>query len=284
MTSDEPKGWCPGVHRPMPVEDGLLARLRPHLGSLSRAQILGLAELALTYGNGLMEVTRRANLQIRGLARQSYPAFLSGVDRLGLLDPDDHAEKRRAIQVTPFWSPGDATETLANGLVARLDDLPELPEKFGHVIDLGTRPVLGDVSGDVRLERSEHGFIVRADGSALGRPVTTETALDTLLELCRWFSDQWTFDTRRMARVTAIQTLPDAWMSTAPLAPAEAPGSGRHQLGTLTQIQVTPFEAKALISMVDETDVQEIRLTPWRKLLFVEPATEDVGLPVPEAS
>lgn len=59
------KGWCPGALRPMLSGDGLVVRVRPHGGRLAATQAAGIAELAARHGNGLIDVTSRANLQVR---------------------------------------------------------------------------------------------------------------------------------------------------------------------------------------------------------------------------
>ncbi len=65
------KGWCPGAWRPMATGDGLLVRVRPPLGQLSREQTLALCDAAETFGSGLIELTSRANLQLRGVTDEA---------------------------------------------------------------------------------------------------------------------------------------------------------------------------------------------------------------------
>jgi sulfite reductase beta subunit-like hemoprotein len=69
------KGWCPGTLRPMESGDGLIARVRPWCGAFSLAQASGLADIAERLGNGHIDLTRRANLQIRGLSEECLPAL-----------------------------------------------------------------------------------------------------------------------------------------------------------------------------------------------------------------
>ena len=69
MSASVIKGWCPGALRPMQSGDGLVVRVRPFGGRLDAAQISGLAHLAEHHGNGLIDVTSRANLQIRASPR-----------------------------------------------------------------------------------------------------------------------------------------------------------------------------------------------------------------------
>src|SRR5689334_21370364 len=105
MSASGVKGWCPGALRPMESGDGLVVRVRPFGGRLEAAQTAGLAELAGRYGNGLIDVTSRANLQIRGVDEQGHLPLLEGLAELRLLDPDADIEARRNILVTPFWNP-----------------------------------------------------------------------------------------------------------------------------------------------------------------------------------
>ncbi|WP_199897813.1 hypothetical protein [Acetobacter papayae] len=73
------KGWCPGALRPMLSGDGLVVRVRPHGGCLSRVQLGGLGELAQAYGNGLVDFSARANLQLRGIKPEGHAAVLEGL-------------------------------------------------------------------------------------------------------------------------------------------------------------------------------------------------------------
>ena len=74
MTAFAIKGWCPTALRPMLSGDGLVVRVRPHGGQLSAAQASGIADLATCYGNGLIDLTGRANLQIRRQRRGALVA------------------------------------------------------------------------------------------------------------------------------------------------------------------------------------------------------------------
>src|ERR1700757_340309 len=107
------KGWCPSALRPMPSGDGLVVRLRPRGGRLASAQAAGIAELSARQGNGLIDLTGRANLQIRGVSEESHGPLIEGLDRLGLIDADLQSENQRNVLVAPFWREGDDTEALA---------------------------------------------------------------------------------------------------------------------------------------------------------------------------
>ncbi|MCB1360356.1 MAG: cobalamin biosynthesis protein CobG, partial [Rhodobacteraceae bacterium] len=167
--SFEVRGWCPGAHRPMMSGDGYVVRVRPRLAQLSRAQALGLCAAADRHGAGLIDLTNRANVQVRGVAESAWPALMADLEALGLLDADVATETRRNIVTAPDWVPGDETEWLAMELTARLDELPALPPKMGFAIDAGAAPVLQDVPSDFRIERgTSGGLILRADGRDMG--------------------------------------------------------------------------------------------------------------------
>ena len=268
-TAASVKGWCPGALRPMESGDGLLVRLRPRLARLSRAQVLGLCSLSETYGVGLIDLTRRANLQIRGVQPATYEPLIAALDRLGLLDADPAQESRRNLLVTPFWTAGDPTEYAARALLAALSSLPDLPAKFGFAIDAGPAPVLQQSSADIRVERAAGGgLLVRADGAPLGRPVAPAAVVPAILQMAEWFAAHMTADARRMARVLRTQPLPKAWQSAEP-APAQMPAPvGPCTLGSLVGAAFGQIEATALQAVIEGSDVQAVRVTPWRSLLL----------------
>src|SRR4029077_17443228 len=98
----EVKGWCPGALRPMPSGDGLIVRIRPFCGAFSLEQARGLADLARRLGNGHIDLTRRANLQLRGLVEAHRAELQAALGRLGLIDPDAETEATRNLMVGPL--------------------------------------------------------------------------------------------------------------------------------------------------------------------------------------
>ena len=182
------KGWCPGAYRPMESGDGLIVRVRPVLARLTAEQAYGLCEAARACGSGIIDLTSRANLQIRGVRPDTHGPLLERLGGLGLLDADPALESRRNILVDPYWQAGDDTARVAAALTARLGDLPPLPAKFGFAVDAGTGRRLAAASADIRVERGTGGgLILRADGAPLGRPVAVEDAVDAVIALAHWF-------------------------------------------------------------------------------------------------
>ncbi|HJO67563.1 MAG TPA: cobalamin biosynthesis protein CobG, partial [Sphingomonas sanguinis] len=202
------KGWCPDAWRPMMAGDGLLVRVRPPLARLTAQQAEGLCDAAKAHGNGQIDLTARANLQLRGVAEATWPALLEELQALGLVDPDPVTEGRGAILINPDWHEGDDTHAIARELRTRLVELPELPGKVGFVVDAGPAPVLMPASGDFRVERAaDGGLLLRADARARGVTVTPATAVDALIRLAHWFVESGGRTAGRMARHEAV--LPD---------------------------------------------------------------------------
>lgn len=265
--SAQVKGWCPGAYRPMMSGDGLVVRIRPRLGRLDVKSARGLCDLANRHGNGLIEVTNRANLQLRGAREDSHAALLEGFAALDLLDVDPEQESRRNILVTPFWQSGDLTCRLTQTLINRLAELPPLPAKFGFAIDTGPKRLLADTSADIRLERGAEGaLILRAEGADKGRPVTEVEAIDGLITLARWFADAAPGATTRMGRLLQVETLPEDWTTADAVQVAGKPAPGHTPLGQIVGVPFGQIEATALAEVLP--NVTAIRTTPWRLLLL----------------
>ena len=67
------RGACPGLSAPMATGDGLLARLTPSGSTIALDAFAGLCAAARTHGNGIIEITSRGSIQIRGLSAASAP-------------------------------------------------------------------------------------------------------------------------------------------------------------------------------------------------------------------
>ncbi|AMK25399.1 precorrin-3B synthase [Sphingobium sp. TKS] len=260
------RGWCPTAWRPMMAGDGLLVRVRPPFGRMTVAQAIGLSDAVRRHGNGQINLTNRAALQVRGVTEQSHPALLGQLVALGLTDPDPAREARRNFLLAPDWSAGDGTENIAQNLLARLDDLPDLPPKIGIAIDTGPAPCLTLVPADFRFERSSAGtLLLRAEGHALGTPTTAETAVQDLIALTRWFLATDGATSGRMARHKA--SLP-AHPKVAPAAARPIPQLLTQAPGPFHGIPFGRLDADGLTALAGQQGVVALRLTPWRGLIL----------------
>jgi len=270
MTTPIIQGWCPGALRPMMSGDGLVVRIRPAAGRLTAAQARGIAALTTSHGNGLIDLSSRANLQLRGVTEASHPALISGLQGLGLIDASAEAEAHRNILVTPFWTPGDDTQQLAADLAEALAGAAlALPGKFGFAVDQGAAPVLRGSSADIRLERGTNGTVlILADGAALCAEVPAHQAVAQALALAEWFiASGGVVDGRgRMARHLTQTPLPDRFAALlVPEASAPVPKPGPVAQGYLTGFAFGQMHAETLTALADLGD---LRLTPWRMMLI----------------
>ena len=260
------QGWCPTALHPMNSGDGLVLRIRPRMARLTASQAGGLAEAALAHGNGLIEVTARANLQLRGVTQASHGALIASLKVLDLLDDSDTQERSRNVVVTPFWTTGDGSEALADALYTALAAGPALPAKFGIALDTGPSPVLSQTSADIRLERSiAGGLILRADGAVLGQQVTPDTAVAEILRLAAWFlASSGAPEGRGRMAAHLRHNAPPLAADTAPAPPLPVPVPGLVPQGALVALEFGILRAETFAELA----AASLRITPWRMLLI----------------
>lgn len=161
------RGWCPSTLRPMETGDGWLVRLHPPGGRLSPAQLRRVAALARRHGNGLIEISARANLQIRGVTAQTHPALVASLLSEGLVDEHGRDGPQRLTLVSPLagdgGEPSDAI-ALAERIEAAARGIAGLPAKIGVVLDDGSTLPLDGFPADIRI------VAVAQDKVTLGLP------------------------------------------------------------------------------------------------------------------
>jgi precorrin-3B synthase len=142
----------------METGDGWLARVPPQEGPLALDALRGLCAAARAHGNGILEVTRRGNFQIRGLQPETVQGFADALLALGIA-----IEPGPPIQTSPLSGrdPGEVLDLrpLAAALRARLGDAPfrsELGPKVSLTLDSGGAVHLDGLDADLRL-RAEAG-------------------------------------------------------------------------------------------------------------------------------
>ncbi|NED63813.1 precorrin-3B synthase, partial [Streptomyces sp. SID10244] len=88
---------CPGVFSTHAAADGAVARVRLPGGRIRPDQLELLAQAATEHGDGYLELTARANLQLRGLT--DVDAVADAVVEAGLAPSSTH-DKVRNIEVS----------------------------------------------------------------------------------------------------------------------------------------------------------------------------------------
>ena len=256
------QGWCPGALRPMASGDGLVVRVRPPGGRLTQRQAAGLADLVAAHGSGVIDLSSRANLQLRGVREGSHAALVEGLRGLGLIDASIAAEARRNIVVTPFADA--AADALAAGLAEALAAAGDLvlPAKFGFAVDTGARPALRGVSADVRIERLGDALVLRADGLDAGR-LTRDPVADALA-LARWFLRSGGAPEGRGRMAALVARCRPEGFDVAPAEAAPEPAPGLVAQGALVGLGFGQMQAGTLAALAA---LGPIRATPWRMLL-----------------
>ncbi|QIX27736.1 nitrite reductase [Nocardioides sp. JQ2195] len=287
---------CPGVLRPWPAEDGALVRLRLVGGRVEPDALVGLLRVAESHGDGTVHLTKRANLQLRGLPADGdclAPELVEEIAATGLLPFPSH-ELVRNIMVSPLsgldsplardlQSPGDS-ESRARGRadlrpVAReLDEglcahpsLAALPGRFLFVLDDGRGDLL-DRSLDLGLVAvSSSECQLRMGTRAWGPVVPLEEAAGRLVGLARafitvrgegptaaWHVDELPARTDDHPRDPRIE-VPNA----PPPYGVVAPGVAHVTVpdGVLTREQLDDL-------LADEPD--HLVVTPWRSVVVVD--------------
>jgi len=170
----------------MPSGDGLLARVKPPCGRLPAAALCAIATSARRHGNGIIELTSRGNIQIRGLTAASAPRFAAAMVAAGLADPDPARESRRNVITIP---PCDDARVAA--IEDMLAAIPGLAPKF--CIAVGPAEADITVIGDtIWAEGQSYGFsletLFRLTQQANGRrlqptPISQPASAGLLLAL-----------------------------------------------------------------------------------------------------
>ncbi|MCB2110506.1 MAG: precorrin-3B synthase [Defluviimonas sp.] len=279
MSAPVIQGWCPGALRPMISGDGLVVRVRARGGRLEPAQVRGIADLARKHGNGLIDLSARANVQLRGVTADSHAPLIEGLRKFGVIDISSEAEARRNIVVTPFWAAGDGTQEIAATLESRLSKpcAPATPGKFGYSIESAEVPVLRGVSSDIRIEWQSDGFLVRGEGFVTGARATTPADIaEAAVELAHWFVEQGGggVDGRgRMSRLWPEKSakaredlLPARFKEGRAVSHGAAnPLPGPCPQGFLVALAFGQTNADTFAALAD---LGPLRLTPWRMILI----------------
>ncbi len=280
-----PRGWCPSVLQPMPTGDGLLVRIQPRSAELSMRQLQVVAEAAHQDGNGVVELTRRGNLQIRGIAASTLERLQQRLSAAGLLDLPTPAGAVRNVTVSPLagWDPAEVMDVraLARSLRLALEndtELARLPAKFSFVVDGGGQLVLDAVRADIRLKvqldaRHRQRVYIGIADPAGARWVSITDPLAAVDAALAWAK-------------AALRAAPEAWGTAAPTLPATrmrrtgtmparptpSPGLVMHDgepFAVAIGVAFGTVDAKRLASLAAlfrATGIDQIRLSPWRMI------------------
>jgi precorrin-3B synthase len=187
------RGTCPGLSQPMATGDGLLVRLTPTGTTISCEAFSALCTAARNCGNGVIEITSRGSIQIRGLTDASVKRFAAAIaaievafcegppvlsNSLAGLDPDE------ALDITAIAA--DLRRVIAAASFAA-----DIGPKVSIAIDGGGALHLDAVTADVRLRAQASGaylHVAVAGDAEAATPigtVATEHGVEAVMRILR---------------------------------------------------------------------------------------------------
>ncbi len=269
------RGWCPGILRPMPTGDGLLVRLQFNGRTLSPHLARNLAQAARRFGNGLVDLTSRGNLQLRGVSTATHAPLVAYLGELGFLGDSKTAETRHTIIASPlaglmqFGAVMDITPIVRklDASIAADSFLQErLPAKFAIVIDDGGWPSLADVDAYLRFvaTRRPEGISFRVHGGGKLRDASW---------LCLSAPDKVVDNALRLARDMCIgpptqeernpPSFRDYAKTLLPLIGTFDQAEGPPLLGLAASFGRLTADGLELLAEAAEDLGHDLRLTPW---------------------
>ena len=277
------RGACPSLPEPMQTGDGLLARLQP-LAPLTLDQLAGLALLAAERGNGILEVTARGKLQLRGLTPATAPGLPEAVVALGIDVPQGFPVEVSALAGRDPEGRFDP-RPLARTISERAAPLvPRLAPKASVVIDGGGRFRLGGLKADIALSAGEEGLSIALAGVPCGA-VEAARAAEVVIALLQRLAAQG--PAARMAGLVAAEGIEALRVACRLAPPVGTPEEGADPVGlhTLNDGRVAlgiglafgQVRAAALANLIDAAHgagVTEVEPAAGRALLLIGLAPE----------
>jgi len=277
------RGWCPSTLKPMETGDGWLVRLHPPGALLTPTGLRRVATLAAEHGNGLVEISARANLQIRGVTPESHPVLVQRLLAEGLLDEHGGDGPQRLTLVSPLAERAggliDAV-ALAERIEMRGRAIAGLPPKLSIVVDDGGANSLDATACDLRLVGvAEAALTLKLAERRWHGPLSETEAAKTVTSILRSFANLRRAVPERIRRLRDLSDEALASLTNLPeiAAPTRRPDPRRAGLfemadGRFAALVGLPFgrcDAATLDRLAEGlVPDSEIRFSPWRGLAF----------------
>jgi precorrin-3B synthase len=289
------KGWCPSLLSPMQSGDGWLVRVKPAAANMSTSAARIIAEAARQYGNGHIDLTRRANLQLRGLTPHSAEHAGQSIIAAALASADAGIETIRNVMASPLGPDDDTAPFDSHSLAWKIEAmlageraLHALPSKFGLLVDGGGVLPLAGVTADIMVHAHADWLAICLDGGVLAALCPAQEIVQWARALALAFLALAARRTRRPTRMRSLVLAvgEEAIFAAAGLSPVRLPfvpaPSAPAPVGfipfpgqdTGTFGAGLPFgriEAEALTELAHLSEKfgdATLRTTPWRTLLI----------------
>ena len=286
------ENFCPGVLHAVPTKDGFLIRIRVPGGLIQASQFTAVANVSSRFADRNIEITSRANLQIRALKPRDLQEVAREITAAGLLPSTTH-DRVRNIVTSPLAGLEAEEIVDTRPMVRELDRrlqaeslFANLSPKFSFGLHGGMRRYSHDVE-DVSLEACGHGSQMQLSiaGVSTKYCVSTENAVDCLLEAARFCIGlaQESGVAVRAKRISAITPLLDALRcflipcmtsQGAPafveVLPGVLPGSQSEFVNLVPSVPLGRLSSRQAGTIADiaERWGGDLRLTPWRGVLL----------------
>ena len=178
----------------METGDGWLLRIRVPGGTVTPSVLSTVAHVAAECGSGIIDVTSRANLQVRGVSADLVDAAARAIVGAGLALDDQSADALRAVVASPLaghdprtQAPDDVT-MIVRTIVSRSTSaiVGSVPSKFGVVVDDRGSWNLDGLDADVRLLAHGEGWsvVLRGSDEPIGWTSEPVEVVATATQLC----------------------------------------------------------------------------------------------------
>nr|WP_093047818.1 precorrin-3B synthase [Pseudomonas sp. NFPP33] len=294
---------CPGLLRIVPALDGGICRVKLPGGVLRSAQARAIAEAARQHASGVLELTNRSNLQIRGVLPGQESTLIDALLGAGLGTRVASADDVRNLLLSPAagLDPQARMDVrpLASQLLDLLQDTPALhtlSPKFALQLDGDEALAVREHPHDLWLAaEDEQHLLLGLAGCPVDAPlarVEATQAVELVRQLLLLFLEVATPEQSRMRQLLAqnpanellqrlqtrldfpLQPAPASWQPAATIKRTPAglypqAQNGLHmvvagaRLGRLHAVQLL-----ALAELSEHHGDGELRLTPWQGVLL----------------
>lgn len=294
---------CPGLLRIVPALDGGICRIKLPGGVLRGAQARAIAEAARQHAGGVLELTNRSNLQIRGVLPGQEAPLIAALLAANLGPRVAAADDVRNLMLSPAAGLDPLARMDVRPLAAKLLDLLQdtpalhaLSPKFALQLDGGETLAMREHPHDLWLaaEDDQH-LLLGLAGCPVDAPlarIETAQAVDLVRELLLLFLDLATPEQTRMRQLLAqipasellqrlqarlgfsLQPAPIDWQPRTALMRPPAGIYPQAQPGLCMVVagaQLGRLHAEQLFALAELSERYgdgELRLTPWQGLLL----------------
>ncbi|MFV9654010.1 precorrin-3B synthase [Pseudomonas sp. NY15366] len=294
---------CPGLLRIVPALDGGICRIKLPGGVLRSAQARAIAEAARQHASGVLELTNRSNLQIRGVLPGQESTLIDALLGAGLGPRVASADDVRNLLLSPAagLDPQARMDVrpLASQLLDLLQDTPELhglSAKFSLQLDGGEALAMREHPHDLWLAAEDDQLLLLGlagcPGDAPVARVEASQAVELVRQLLLLFLELATPEQSRMRQLLTqipanellqrlqtrldfpLQPVPANWQPAATISRSPAGIYPQAQSGlcmVAAGAKLGRLHAEQLLALAELSEHHgdgELRLTPWQGMLL----------------